>query len=170
MKLFSPRLSTTRLRAAGPKISRGYLRSAQKAEKPAKARSSIRRGPGRHWENKPAVIVYPDGRERCNPGTPEGKAEYLWRKIQMWVRQVHPEINYPVCCHCMRRLPFAQGTFEHEFGRHASRIDERIVNPETGKPQNGLSCWECNSKRGSKRTPIRWYGYNVVKELREDIA
>ena len=56
MKLFSTS-SRTRLRETGPRISQGYLRAAQKVEKPVKARSSsLRRGPGKNWNSVPGAL------------------------------------------------------------------------------------------------------------------
>lgn len=125
---------TARASAAGSK-------KARRAKKPNRI--------GSHWKRKPDVIVYADGRERCNPLRLGGKLEYLHRKGAMWNRQDG------LCCICCKPLAFRDATFEHERGRNAQRIDERIwVN---GLPQNGVSHELCNSERGSKRTPIYHY-------------
>src|SRR6185437_8077247 len=121
MKLFSSISSRTRLRAAGPRISQGYLRTAQKVEKPTRARSSIRRGPGKSWDRKPWLIVRRDKKEVLNLSHPAGFAEYRWRILMMLVRQDG------ICCDCLGPLTWEESTFEHEDGRGACRRDDRIA-------------------------------------------
>jgi len=120
---------------------------------------------GKHWQNKPAVIVYRDGRERCNPGTPEGCAEYAWRKILLWVRQYCPDVDASLCCVCRLPITLKACTFEHEAGRGGGKIDERLWNPETHKPINGVSHLWCNLNRGSSRSPI-FHGCNYSFDVR----
>lgn len=116
---------------------------------------------GRHWFNKPAVI-YRSEREICNPATPEGKAEYKWRILLMWVRQEG------LCCDCREPLRLKEATFEHENGRGGGKRDDRIAIYIEGKfirHQNGAAHLWCNSQRGSRRTPI-WHGNNCIVEDR----
>lgn len=104
------------------------------------------------------------GRERCNLGTAEGRAEYAWRKLLMWIRQDAK------CCNCRQQLRFAEATFEHENLR-GKDIDERIFVWKNGRwiPQNGVAHAECNVKRGSRRLPL-WHGSEFVSDVNEDLA
>ena len=163
MKLFSTS-SRTRLRETGPRISQGYSRTAQKVEKPGKARSSIRRGPGKSWLTKPAV-VYRGEKEICNPATVEGRAEYKYRTMLLWLRQD------AICCFkdydfCPGMLHLAQATFQHQNLRGKDK-DERIWDPKTKEPLNGAAHGECNLIAGSRRLPI-FHGSNFHYELREE--
>ena len=97
-----------------------------------------------------------DGREICNRATPEGRAEYEYRKILLWIRQDG------VCCNCKRRLKLKFATFEHERLRGRD-IDERLED-ERGIPLNGVSHERCNLLRGSRRTEI-YHGYNTSDML-----
>jgi hypothetical protein len=125
------------------------------------SKGNIRRGPGRKWEGKPAVIVRRDGKEVCNLKTSAGWAEYKWRIVLMWVRQDG------ICCNCWLELKLSEATFEHEDGRGAGRRDDRIaIFDEEGRfvrHLNGASHEWCNHKRGSRRTQL-WHGNNCVIE------
>ena len=97
---------------------------------------------------KPAVKVFPDGREVCSD-TKAGRDEYQRRKRVMFDRQKG------ICClkdHdplCPGKMRFVESTFEHENGRGGGKRDDRVeVN---GKPINGCSHAWCNSRKGSKR-------------------
>lgn len=95
--------------------------------------------------------VFADGREVCNLGNSEGRNLYKSRIKSMLFRQKG------FCCNCKLQLSLDDATFEHEFGRGmgGSRRDDRIeIN---GQRVNGASHLNCNSERGSKRTPI-WHG------------
>lgn len=92
---------------------------------------------------KPAVKVYPDGREVCSD-TPAGKAEYKRRTLAMLERQKG------LCCICGRPLPPSEATFEHEHCRGAGGAwrDDRLELPG-GRWINGACHWICNSIKGS---------------------
>ena len=91
---------------------------------------------------KPAIKVYPDGREVCNMSTPLGRGEYFGRLGEMVERQMY------VCALC----PSDDGAyFDHEAGRGAGGglRDDRIV--VDGHWQNAALCYSCNQEKGSKR-------------------
>lgn len=124
-----------------------------------KKRKSVRRGSGKHWESKPAVIIRGE-REICNPVTIEGRAEYKWRTMLVFVRQDG------ICCNCLEPLSLSECTFEHEDGRTSGRKDERTAIFEDGRfvrHLNGASHLICNSRRGSRRTEI-YHGNNALIE------
>lgn len=133
----------------------------------AKLGSRDPRGIGSHWLDKPDVVIFPDGREVCNPATLGGQYEYNMRIALMCVRQYDPAVGFVRCCNCRRRLRMCQATFEHEFGRTKARRDDRIVifdeNGRLLRYINGASHEWCNAERGSKRTPI-WHGNNCIVE------
>lgn len=151
------------------KTARLTLRSPRLRTKPQlsgeKKRKSVSRGPGKHWLNKPAVIVRRGGKEICNLATPEGEAEYKWRVMLMWVRQDG------LCCDCGMPLRLADATFEHQDGRGAGRRDDRIaIFDDSGrfvKHINGAAHGICNGQRGSRRTEIH-HGNNCFIELGAD--
>lgn len=125
-------------------------------------KNRLERGPGKRWIGKPDIIVRGDGKEICNPATPGGMFEYAWRVLLMWVRQDGR------CCNCREELSLSESTFEHEDGRGAGKRDDRIAifDPKSGRlerHQNGASHGWCNTKRGSRRTPI-WHGNNCIEE------
>lgn len=127
-----------------------YLVRTEGGEGLQPRRSSKPRRIGKHWENKPAVIETKSGREYCNPGTLEGRAEYAWRTFVLWIRQERH------CCICCEYLSLKDATFEHEDSRTKARKDERLWRDD-GEPMNGVSHMWCNKLRGSKRTPIFHY-------------
>jgi hypothetical protein len=127
------------------------------------------RQPSRHYRfaykakprslSKPAVI-YRGKREICNPATKEGQAEYRYRILLMWLRQDG------LCCDCLGPLKLSGATFEHENGRGGGKRDDRIAIFEDGhfvRHLNGAAHLLCNSKRGSRRTPI-YHGNNFERE------
>lgn len=90
------------------------------------------------------VIIYSDGRERCDSSR-DGREEYKQRTFLMAIRQ---DLRCALC-----GLPLAGDiTFDHQNGRNAMFVDERIVLPN-GKWQNAAVHGVCNCERGSKRTP-----------------
>jgi len=97
----------------------------------------------REEPEKPAVKVYPDGREVCSD-TADGKAEYDHRRRVMLERQGG------VCCICGRPLKHSDASFEHEHCRGAGGAwrDDRTELPD-GRWINGAACWTCNSAKGS---------------------
>ena len=83
--------------------------------------------------------VLRDGREICRKSS-AGLEEYKRRRDLMYER------DSGICCVCKRFIPKGQETFEHKDGRGlgGNRRDDRIEN-------NGVSHWDCNSKRGGGR-------------------
>src|ERR1044071_9431529 len=78
----------TNLAAKGRPIRasiKGKIASTAAVGKTAGHRKSIARI-GKHWEHKPPVVRRGE-REICNPATDEGRAEYKWRTLLMWLRQ-----------------------------------------------------------------------------------
>lgn len=136
------------------------------AERPAAGPARPRRKAiarvGKHWKHKAAVIVKRGGREICNPATPEGRAEYFWRKLLMLIRQEG------FCCNCPYLLRIEDMTFEHENGRGAAKRDDRIALMDDDgrflRHINGVSHADCNQRRGSRRTEIE-HGNNTVLEI-----
>jgi hypothetical protein len=112
---------------------------------------SKRAKPSLRYQLVNGVKIYPDGREVCDLSSHAGSVEYDNRIEAMGARQDCK------CCICRLPLFRDEATFEHEDGRGAggSRRDDRIE--KDGKPYNGVSHYDCNAKRGSKRTPI-WHG------------
>jgi hypothetical protein len=91
-----------------------------------------------------AVRQYHDRREVCCD-TRKGKAEYSRRVAEMALRQ------HNVCGlgpHLLRNA-----TFGHDKGRGmgAAHRDDRILD-ENGEPMNHAECWECNGRKGSRRS------------------
>lgn len=133
---------------------------------PSKAKSKSIRSVGRHWLSKPAVIIRRDGKEICNPATVEGRAEYWFRTMLMWIRQDG------WCCFreydfCPGRLRLADCTFEHEQKRGAGKRDDRIalLDSEGGfiRHINGAAHGECNGIAGSRRLPIYHGGFSTIE-------
>ena len=93
-----------------------------------------------------AVRLYPDKREICCD-TPKGKIEYRRRTELMRLRQ------HGICCLCPKLMSVEQATFEHSAGRgfNSSHRDDRIVDEE-GNEMNGAAHWDCNGKKGSRRS------------------
>lgn len=160
LQLRSPKLRTSSFSFNGrtPRLS---ARPAAPTE--PKKRKSMHRGPAKHWLSKPA-IVYRGEREICNPATDEGRAEYKWRTLLMWLRQ-----DGWCCFHeydfCPGRLHLWQATFEHEGKRTMARQDDRIsFFDKAGKeqPLNGAAHAECNGIAGSRMLPI-FHGFALFQ-------
>lgn len=120
---------------------------------------------GKKWFRKPAVIVYPNGREICNPATDEGRAEYKYRTLLMWIRQ-----DGWCCFHeyefCPGRLKLQDATFEHEGKRTKGQQDDRISYFDAAgkeQPLNGAAHGKCNRIAGSRKLPI-WHGTYTIYE------
>ena len=94
---------------------------------------------------KPAVKVFPDGREVCNLKVKAGKQEYYQRTITMLIDQMMR------CAICHRPLDIIWAYFDHEAGRGSGggHRDDRIE--VDGHKQNAAVCRRCNSEKGSKR-------------------
>ena len=114
------------------------------------------------WKDRPAVKVFRDKREQCNPETDEGRAEYAWMRLLMWVRQ-------DGWC-CFRRYDFCPGelklkaaTFQHEALRGKDR-DDRVWDGK--KAINGAAHGLCNMIAGSRRMEID-HGTNLVLDVRD---
>jgi hypothetical protein len=107
---------------------RGLLENRQAFPKP---KDSVR-------QKKPAVIVYPDGREVCR-NTDAGRREYSGRTGKMWIR------DKGVCCLCGESVSLMDMTFEHKQGRGmgGAKRDDR-------ESMNGISHWAGNGAKGSK--------------------
>ena len=100
---------------------------------------------------KPAVKVYPGGREVCDLTTEAGRSEYARRKELMWKRQKGR------CClerfieGCPGKLRLCESVYEHEHGKGfggSIRDDRTEIN---GKWINGVAHFRCNSLKGSRR-------------------
>lgn len=102
-----------------------------------------------------AVRVLRDGKERCNLLTKEGRDEYERRKRLMWERQGRMCCLYGHIASCPRKLNWADASFEHEVprGHGGSARDDRIEITVKGKLLwlNGVSHWNCNGLKGSRR-------------------
>ena len=167
LKLRAPKLRTNAGSFNGrtPRFGRGNLSSSlSPAATSEPRRKSISRGPGKHWLRKPAAIVFHDGREICNPVTDEGRAEYKWRTMLMWIRQ-----DGWCCFHeydfCPGRLKLRDATFEHERKRTRARQTDAISYfDKAGKeiPLNGAAHGECNRIVGSRKLPI-FYGFALFQ-------
>jgi hypothetical protein len=94
---------------------------------------------------KPAVKVFPDGREVCNLKVKAGKQEYYQRTITMLQRQRF------LCAMCHENMHPIWAEFDHEAGRGSGggHRDDRIE--VDGHWQNAALCRTCNSEKGSKR-------------------
>lgn len=143
---------------------RNIIPTSSTPKKPrAGAKHSRPRPVGKHWLKKPPVVLR-GKREICNPATGEGRAEYKYRTMLMWVRQDG------LCCFkeydfCPGRLHLRDATFQHEKLRGKDR-DERIWDPEKKRHLNGAAHAACNLAAGSRRLPI-FHGSNSVFELKE---
>jgi hypothetical protein len=172
-KLRQPR---TRFAPAKPRFRRGFKRKggtnlcsskpispAADGQRPGRRSKHI--SPiGKHWLSKPLVVKRGD-REICNPLTDEGRAEYKWRTILMWIRQ-----DGWCCFHeydfCPGRLKLKDSTFEHEGKRTKGQQDDRISYFDAAgkeQPMNGAAHGECNGIAGSRKLPI-WHGTNTIYE------
>ena len=89
--------------------------------------------------DKPAVIIYADGREKCTR-TKAGMAEYRKRREAAWVR------DRGICHLCKQPVSLKECTADHVVprGMGGSTRDDRIRNM---KPAH----MRCNIERGSKR-------------------
>ena len=95
---------------------------------------------------RPAVKVFPDGREVCSWWSKAGREEYARRREEMRQRQKG-------CCgYCGKPISAEEATFEHCAGRgmDGGHRDDRIWD-ENGQPMNLAVCAPCNSEKGSKR-------------------
>jgi hypothetical protein len=94
---------------------------------------------------KESVHMYPDGREVCDCGTKQGRAEYYSRTVAMADRQGRR------CAMCRRSLHVYHPSFDHEAGRGhgGAHRDDRIE--VDGHWQNAALCRPCNNAKGSKR-------------------
>jgi hypothetical protein len=103
--------------------------------------------PSQMKKQQVAVRIFRDGREVCNLNIKAGRDEYDSRKLKMHQRQGG------LCCLCGLRLAKKVMAFEHQDGRgmNGSHRDDRTE--KDGKPYNGVAHWDCNSEKGSKRTP-----------------
>lgn len=117
---------------------------------------------GKHWLSKPAVVVRGE-REICNPATVEGRAEYKYRTLLMFVRQ-----DGWCCFHeydfCPGRMHLSQATFEHEGKRTKGQQDDKISYFDAAgkeQPMNGAAHAECNGIAGSRKLPI-YHGTNIA--------
>lgn len=165
LTLSAPKLRTAARSFNGrtPRLDRGNLSSSLSLASTSEPKSKSIRAVGKHWLTKPAVIIRRDLKEICNPATVEGRAEYWFRTMLMWIRQDG------WCCFreydfCPGRLTLADCTFEHEQKRGASKRDDRIWLPETRKPINGACHGMCNSIVGSSRLEI-FHGTNIVTDV-----
>lgn len=98
---------------------------------------------------KVCPILYPEGpgkREVCGKGA-AGRREYRHRLQLMHERQDG------LCCLCALPLRLEEAVFEHQRpkGMGGAFTDDRIE--VDGVPINGAAHWNCNSSKGSKRTP-----------------
>lgn len=91
-------------------------------------------------ETKPAVKVFPGGREVCQK-TPAGDAEYKRRIEEMWDR------DNGICCICDTHVDLDEATFEHKArsrGMGGGKRDDRTS-------VNGVSHLHCNTfHKGSR--------------------
>jgi hypothetical protein len=92
-----------------------------------------------------AFRVLRDGRQICRK-TPEGRAQYRARTLEMWRRQKKK------CCICGKTMTENEATFEHTTprGMGGGSRDDRITDDQ-GKPKNGAAHGRCNSEKGSRR-------------------
>jgi hypothetical protein len=97
----------------------------------------------------PAVKIESDDREICNLKVKAGRDEYRRRRDAMYERQNGR------CGLCGLWVHPLVATFEHVAGRGSggSRRDDRIE--IDGRPYNMMTCFMCNSRKGSKRLPSR---------------
>lgn len=102
-------------------------------------------------EREPEIIrIYPDGREVLNKATPEGRAEYRRRTLEMLERQGGRcclEAYAPMCPGILKP---ADATFDHEWGRGmgGGKRDDRVK--IDGIWVNGSAHAECNEWKGSR--------------------
>ena len=104
---------------------------------------------------KPAMKVFPDGREILDLKTKAGSDEYQRRKLEMWERQGRRcalQITF-ICKQRQGRWPKDEVQFDHENGRGSggSKRDDRIQ--IGGRPVSAAVCGLCNSKKGSSKMP-----------------
>ena len=103
---------------------------------------------------RPAIRVYPDGREVIDTKVPSGKQEYRRRIEEMVPRQngMCCLFGYSPVCHPRGLLAEYLATFEHENGRGhgGGKRDDRIALPD-GTWINGAAHAGCNSWKGSRR-------------------
>jgi hypothetical protein len=105
--------------------------------------------PGQIKKPKPAVKVFPGGREVC-ADTPAGWVEYVKRKKDMWIRQGKRCCLEGICPICPGNLVWADTSFDHEAGRgqNGSKRDDRIE--VDGKWINGCCHHFCNAWKASR--------------------
>jgi hypothetical protein len=105
--------------------------------------------PGQVKKKPVAVRVLRDGREKVNLLCKEGRDEYTRRKRVMWERQKGICCLYGIIPGCPGKLALGDAMFEHELGRTAGHLDDRVeVN---GRWINGSAHSVCNSKKGSRK-------------------
>lgn len=138
--------------------SRRQYRLAHRAKPQASPLAAI----SDRWKDRPDILIYSDGREKCNQETTGGYAEYRFRRFLLWLRQYSPRAKTHLCCNCHSALEYREASFEHEALR-GKDCDERLYN-SYGMPINGASHSFCNKKRGSQRLPI-WHGTLDVRKL-----
>ena len=100
---------------------------------------------------KPAMKVFPDGREVLDLKTKVGADEYQRRKLQMFDRQggrCGLQIS-PQCKARGGRLLRAECQFGHEVSRGGGKRDDRIE--IEGRPVCRALCPWCNSLQGSRK-------------------
>jgi hypothetical protein len=99
---------------------------------------------------KPAVKVYPSGREVCSKSK-AGRDEYRRRVQTMWQRQGGRR-GLQISEYCKSVGGFMrleESTFEHVDGRGGGKRDDRIE--KDGKPYNLAACGICNFLKGSRK-------------------
>lgn len=153
-------------KCCGKKSSAKHSAAGQRTTKTGRRLNRI----GKHWLSKPAVVNRGE-QEICNPATDEGRAEYKYRTMLMWIRQ-----DSWCCFHeyefCPGRLKLKDATFEHQDKRTMGRQDDRISYiDKAGKerPQNGAAHGECNRIAGSRRLPID-HGTNTIYQKEKACA
>lgn len=99
---------------------------------------------------KPAVHIYPNGREVCS-SSQAGRAEYRRRREYLW------DLHRGLCCLCGLFVPLELCTFEHFNGRgmNGSKRDDRVEG-------NGIAHLSGNAAKGS----ISYHAY-MLKPLEE---
>lgn len=174
LTLSAPKLRTAARSFNGrtPRLDRGNLSSSLSPASTSEPKSKSIRRVGKHWLTKPAVTIRRDLKEICNPATVEGRAEYWFRTMLMWIRQDG------WCCFreydfCPGRLRLADCTFEHEDKRGGGKKDERLALVDTEgrfiRHINGAAHGECNGIAGSRRLPIYHGGFSTIEVNPESV-
>lgn len=87
-------------------------------------------------------VLIVGGREVCSK-TPRGRAEYARRVSKMADRQGN------LCAICEQYM--TAPTFEHQDGRGMGGSLRDDVIEKQGKWYNAATCYQCNSRKGSRR-------------------